>query len=146
MRTTRPEVLVLCGFPGSGKSTYCKELPNHVRINQDELGSRDACLREAAQALDAGKSVVIDRCNTTREQRRLWTRLAQDFGADTRCLYLFSDPEECMHRIHERKDHPTIKADMSFEKKREIVAAFVRTFELPSLEEGFGEIILRRNG
>lgn len=143
---SKREVLVLVGFPGAGKSTYCQQLPEYTRINQDTLGNRDACLKAASEALDCGHSIVIDRCNHNRDQRRHWIKLAQSYGVDARCVFLYVDPEECIHRIHMRKDHPTIKEEMPVEKKREIVAGFYKSFEMPDLEEGFAEILMRRNG
>lgn len=144
---SKKEVLVLMGFPGAGKSTYAKEFcTGYQYVNQDTLGTRDVCIKVAAEALEDGMSVVVDRCNHNRDQRRYWIKLAQDFGVNVRCLYLAVDPEECIARICARRDHPTITQQMPVEKKREIVAGFLKTFELPSLDEGFSEVILRRNG
>jgi len=140
-------MLILTGLPGSGKSTYAShfESDGWVRINQDILGSRDACLSLAAKTLSQGKNVIIDRCNTTKEQRAHWIRLALDYGADIQGVYLSCDMEECIYRIHHRKDHPTIKEEIPLEKKREIVVQFWKQLELPLLEEGFSSIMFKRN-
>ena len=40
-----PDVVILVGLMGSGKSTLCKQgiFPDFKRINQDQLGSRKKC-------------------------------------------------------------------------------------------------------
>lgn len=141
------EVLVLVGFPGAGKSTYCQrpELKDYVRVNQDEMGSKDKCVAVLSAALKDGKNVVVDRCNQDVKQRKLWIDLANYYGAIPRCVYLVVDPEVCFDRVFLRKNHPTITADLDAAKKRSIIAGFVRAFEMPTLEEGFNEVTYRRN-
>jgi predicted kinase len=141
------KVIVMTGLPGSGKSTYFqKEMyPEFERISQDVLGSRDKCISEASLLLDSGHNVVIDRVNHTKKQRSFWIDLAQKHGASLMSLFLVVAPEECIARIHSRKNHETIKEDMSLEKKRLIVYNFHKELEPPSLDEGFVTIIQTRN-
>merc|ERR1719329_1077518 len=60
-------VLVLCGLPGSGKSTLAARLQRELGwmvVNQDTLGSRQACMKVTRDALKSPSGrVVIDRCN-----------------------------------------------------------------------------------
>ena len=142
----KPQVLILCGLPGSGKSTICETtFPDYVRVNQDELGSKDKCVELFSKALAEKKNVVVDRCNQDVKQRKLWIDLAQYYSADVKCLYLSVDPDLCLDRIFLRKNHPTITADLSADKKRSIIAQFLRTFEPPTLQEAFSEITYKRN-
>lgn len=102
-------MLVLCGLPGSGKSTFSgmllKALPGWTRVNQvrvedshmhthtgtrsrgqaltrsqDELGTRQACEALAEEALGAGHHVLVDRCNFNAQQRKTWVALAQKWN------------------------------------------------------------------
>jgi len=48
--------------PASGKSSLCKKYlvpAGYVRVNRDELGTAEKCVKVADQALSEGKSVVI---------------------------------------------------------------------------------------
>lgn len=141
------KLLLLCGTPGSGKSTIAKELyPNYVRLNQDELGDRQTCINECIKAFTQGKDVIIDRCNINRSQRDHWISLGLNYGVESiTCLVLQEDPEECIARIHLRKGHPTIKDDISIDKRREIVYNFYNNFEMPSLKEGINKIIVSKS-
>ena len=136
-------MVVLCGLPGSGKSTFARSLeashPNKfVRINQDELKSRQKCERKVRQILrrtttspssvSASSSStqlrcpIIDRCNFDAHQRSTWYRLAEEGGAvDTSTndnhptipvdVVVFDIPyDECLRRCQNRKGHETIKS------------------------------------
>ena len=55
----------MVGIPGSGKSTIANELVKlgWDRVNQDEMKTRKVCETRMIQALEKGRSVVVDRCN-----------------------------------------------------------------------------------
>lgn len=140
------KVIIMCGMPGAGKSTFSSKYPSYVRINQDELGDRYACLEVFRKSIKEGKSVIIDRCNINKMQRSIWIREALKFGIkDVSAIYLAVDPELCIKRITERKDHPTIKTETPDTKKREIVENFMKSFEIPEISEGFSKILIIKN-
>jgi predicted kinase/predicted phosphohydrolase len=139
--TTPAEMIVLCGIPGSGKSTIAKifEGKEYARINQDELGNRKACMRTAEAALSKGLSVVIDRCNFNESQRATWVSMARRFKVDKiKAVVLNCDPAVALERATARTDHPTIK---SAESASVAVSAISGQWDYPALKEGFHEII-----
>lgn len=74
------------GPPACGKSTYARNVAENsvgrcVRINQDTLKTRPACLKAAREALSAGKSVVIDNTNAKKAQRAEWLSLASSLSS-----------------------------------------------------------------
>ncbi|WFD35396.1 hypothetical protein MCUN1_002250 [Malassezia cuniculi] len=77
-------VLVLVGVVGSGKSTFASAVAEQLgwtRCNQDELRRRDNVIAAAKDALESGRSVVIDRTNLDAMQRAHWIDLAREFQA-----------------------------------------------------------------
>lgn len=119
-------VLLLCGIPGSGKSTISRRilsaLPASVRrqwvsLNQDVIGPRKKMERLTEQALAAGSSVIIDRCNFDAEQRAHWVRIAAQHGV-TACYCVVVphalDINLCVARAFERGSDGIHAADTNW--------------------------------
>ena len=115
-----PKFLILCGFPGSGKSTFAKEMVlngsgKFVRCNQDELGKK-ACMNLLSKHANGNKRnngkkhVIVDRCNiTVADRNALMQLMFNPAPNDIACVYFDVSAEECCERIAKRQDHPTIK-------------------------------------
>jgi len=135
-------VVVLCGLPGSGKSTLAGELSSRLGwsvVNQDALGSRQACMKMARACLKEKEScVVIDRCNVDVKQRSVWVQLAMHdfgFGADALgCIWLDVSVDECEQRVMRRFGHSTLPAQAS---SKPVIHGFAESWQSPSSEEGF---------
>lgn len=131
------EVIVLCGLPGSGKSTLAKKLEEigYVRVNQDELGSRNKCKELMAKSLREKKSIVVDRCNFDINQRKSWIDLAAKYNVTRVHAVIVDTPIEiCKERIVTRQNHPTVKP---VEESKVLVDKFNDIWVDPSMAEGF---------
>lgn len=94
------EVVLFCGSPGSGKSTYYwRHLQplGYERVNQDILKTRDKCLNWARQHLEDGRSVVVDNTNADTETRASWIKLARAHGVPIRLVQFTASSRLCEH-------------------------------------------------
>ncbi|KAJ3209509.1 hypothetical protein HDU82_000648 [Entophlyctis luteolus] len=140
-RTPSPQVLVLCGLPGSGKSWFSKMLTQEsskwVAISQDDLKSRDSCENSASilgKSIPTGTCVVIDRCNPTPGERGIWLDILSVSAA---VLVHFDAPKEtCLMRAEQRLTHPTVKPATASTFVTSFAAQFV-TPKLPSEHKNF---------
>ena len=119
--TKSKEVVMLCGLPCSGKSTYIKEnLPEHFVVSRDEIienmfpelsyneawkkasqNTVDKKLQERLKLALKHDKVVIDMTNLTRKKRK--KRLSQ-FGEDysKKCIIFLPTLEEIKERNKQR--------------------------------------------
>lgn len=137
-------VTILCGYPGSTKSTYANKLYDSTEamiINQDIMGSRRNCLKTMENLLKLNLDIIVDRTNINRQQRSYFINLAKQYKAnEINCIVFKSSPEECIKRIQARKNHPTITEDFTVDKISDIVLKFVHSYEEPENHEGFNSI------
>eukprot|EP01033_Poteriospumella_lacustris_P000920 gene920-662_t len=145
-----PPVLMLCGLPASGKSTFAKALvaaqPEFfVRVNRDEMRGKGEVDRALAAALQpylktlngrkapaTTRCIVIDNCHVTATKRREWFEAVHRLP--TLCVYFDRPVDVCKLRVTQRVDHPTIPAGTA---GIPIIESMVRQWERPELAEGF---------
>lgn len=148
-----PTVYLLCGLPGSGKSTYAKELEKSgvVRMTLDEevfkrygrnftsgYAEKEAETKKHSEEqlveyLRGGVSVVLDWGFWKKAERTRIIELAQNAGAKSELVYFNVPFEELKSRIRGR-DMAT-NHDIS----DEMMDAFVKQFEEPKNE---GEVVV----
>lgn len=143
------EIIILIGFPGSGKTTYWREkLSDYIRISLYDLihmvgGNKKVAkkleLKCIERTLDMGFSVVIDRANLTRRRRAKIVDFARKKKVSVRALW-FSVEEHIWQKRNKRRiagekeSSPRVPEDKIEDMKKE--------FEEPSMNEGFYELII----
>lgn len=105
------QLILLVGPMGSGKSTYAHSFNKHFSIiSQDQMG--DTGHKSIfLDCLKAGKNVIVDRCNFTRNQRKFYIDLAKSYGYHTLIQEFYEPYKVCYNRIVNRQNHPTIPAE-----------------------------------
>jgi len=82
------ELVVFVGMAGSGKSSYySNNLQDHIHLEQDKLGTREKVLKALNNALETGKSIVIDATNPKQDNRLEYYKKAADKGYSIIVLY-----------------------------------------------------------
>jgi atypical dual specificity phosphatase len=98
----KADLVVLVGLPGSGKSWFssaalARNPTGWIHISQDEAGSRSTCETQIGRTptmIRGGPmpKVLLDRCNTSQEDRISWLRLAQ-WSTVPICVHFDYNPE-----------------------------------------------------
>jgi len=135
-------MVILMGLPGSGKSTLANQFKDFKIINQDKIGNRYDCLFAAEKHLSEGQSVVIDRTNINKKQRKYFIEIANKLDVNVYCVYLDIPKESCIKNILHRPNHETLPSGAGRDKINKVVSKFEKDMQFPELEEGFEEVIL----
>jgi len=131
-------VVLLCGLPGSGKSTLRGLLVREgwIYVSQDEMGTSEACEKALLRALRSGHSCLVDRCNVTSGERRLWMQhatraldkgLVKNTVLHFEAVWMATSPEICKQRAITREKHATL----SPETASNVIDRFCRGLSVP---------------
>lgn len=145
-----PTLHLICGLPGSGKSTFAKKLENKnfaLRLTPDEWMERivndgyneekreivEAIQWEIAQkVLSLGADVILEFGFWSRKERDEFRIQAKNIGAETKLYFLNTSREQLLHRLEERnKNLPThtfIVSESDLDK-------WLEQFEAPTSDE-----------
>lgn len=147
-----PKLIILCGIPGSCKSTYAKEYiekhTNTIHLSSDSIRAElwgDESIqgnpaevfalmqKRAICALNNGKNVVYDATNMTRKDRASIIAVCPKF-AKIECHIIWAPIEVCIERDAMR--------DRIVGK--EVIDRMLKRFQAPYYDEGFDEIKIIR--
>ena len=126
-----PKLIVLCGLPGSGKSTIsllCASLGWLRCSEEDNNNSPEAVV----SALQAGAHVVIDQCNVTASRRARWSALGRDdcglTPSEMVTVWTNSSIDACVHRISHRPPSTSLGSHLTFETPRGVILKSVKSY------------------
>lgn len=134
-RSTR-EVVIMVGYPASGKSTIAKSLIDvkasnpYYHIDGDTYKTPARMLKVAASNVES-HSIIFDATNGTVERRKLFIEFAKEYDLPVRCFWLKVDIDTAMERNKNRAatgDKKLIPAVVYY--------TYRKRFETPTNEEG----------
>jgi HAD superfamily hydrolase (TIGR01662 family) len=150
-----PEVVLLMGIQGAGKSELVKEYVErgYARLNRDELGGTlDDLVPRLQQLLTTGyQRVVMDNTYATRASRATAIAAARTYGVPVRCRHLQTPTNEAYAnltlRMLAKYGVPLGPNEMKMFRKADpnlpppqALAKWLGSFEPPYVEEGFAAV------
>ena len=133
-----PDLIIFVGIPGSGKSTFFEKnfATTHVHVSKDRMPNtsrRDERQEKMiADALAAGRDVVVDNTSPSRALREPLIAVARRCGARAVAYYFDCSVQLARARNRQREGKGRVPD----------VAIFVAAKKLqpPSQDEGFDEV------
>jgi bifunctional polynucleotide phosphatase/kinase len=104
------EVIIMIGYPGSGKSTIAKqyEKAGYTVISGDEYKTGPAMIK-AATATAAATSIVFDSTAGTKEKRHMFVKFAQENNMPVTAIWVQTSIDESMERNKQRAASTGVK-------------------------------------
>jgi predicted kinase len=133
-----PELILFVGIQASGKSTYYRThlAATHVHVSKDlmtNVRNRDQRqLQSIAEALAAGRSVVVDNTNPTPDARAPLIALGRKHGARVVAYFFESKVKDAVARNRSRAGKERVPDVAIFATAKRLVP--------PVLKEGFDEV------
>lgn len=128
------QVIIFIGIQGSGKSTFYKEnfFNTHLRINLDQLRTRNRESRFLKTCFETGTSFVVDNTNPLPQDRKRYIK--QAILMDYEIIGYFFDTvlEKALNRNRKRSDKMIIP-------EMGIIATYKKLIP-PSYKEGFNKL------
>lgn len=131
----KPEILLMVGYQGSGKSTIAKYISNNFDykiLSNDLLKNK----KKLINLINSTDSVIIDNTNPDLITRKLFIDIAKKNNIQIRCVLMLTSRELSKHNnsyrffVGEKEYIPDI-----------VYKIYDKKFIKPSLLEGFSEII-----
>ena len=131
------EIVLMVGYPGSGKSTYAQKTfadnERYIILHGDDHKTEASIKKALKKALteNPNKSVVLDATHSGKKKRKVFIDIAKEFNIPVRAIHITTSIEESMHRNLQREKHVPKIALYMFRKHHEV----------PDLVEGLYEVI-----
>ena len=131
-----PNVIILVGFPGSGKSTWVKQhYDQFARLDGDALKTSVKVVKALHNELEKRRNVVVDATNVTLERRSALITEAKKYNCKIYAVVFIVSVEECIRRVKDREDKggPHIPKIAIYKSNS--------TYVEPTINEGFDQIV-----
>ena len=93
------EIIIMCGFPGSGKSTIALNIygqhNNYVIVSKDLYKSR--LMTIIKQSLKKKLSIVVDNTNIDLKNREIYIKVAKENNIPIKCIHVNTSLNLCKH-------------------------------------------------
>jgi bifunctional polynucleotide phosphatase/kinase len=132
---TEREVVIMVGYPASGKSTVSTKLIpyGYVRIDGDVLKTGAKMRREANKYVKKS-SIIFDATNGTAKKRAEFIQFAKDHGLSVRVIWMQTTIDEAMNRNKQRAN------DGGTNIPAVVYYTYRKRFEEPTTAEGISVI------
>lgn len=128
------EVVIMVGYPASGKSTIAHSLKDYHVVSGDEQKTAPKMIKDAEKHLD--QSIVFDSTAGTKEKRAAFVDFAKKHKLPVRVFWVQTSIEESMEQNKQRalEGGPKIPNVVFY--------MYRKSFEEPKEDEGFSVVVI----
>jgi bifunctional polynucleotide phosphatase/kinase len=137
MESNVREIVILVGFPGSGKTTIAKKIcenEKYIHVEGDVYKTPFNMIKKALEYSASEKSIVFDATNGTITKRKEYVDFAKKYNYSVRCIHLCC-PYEIAYSQNMKREDGAIVPKIAYH-------LYSKMFEEPTEEEGFTLVVI----
>jgi len=105
--SNQPEIIIMMGYPGSGKSTIARNIcknTNYIHIEGDIYKTSSKMIKKSIEYILQNKSIVFDATNASSEKRKEYIDLGKKYNYKIICVHVSTSRDNSYKRNKERDD------------------------------------------
>jgi bifunctional polynucleotide phosphatase/kinase len=127
-----PEIIIMVGYPGSGKSTIANNIcsnEKYIHISGDKLKTTSKMKKSALEHITQSKSIVFDATHSSIKKRKELIDFGYSYKYDIKCIHVTTSMDISFKRNRLREDKKQVP--------KIAYSVFKKNYEEPSESEGF---------
>lgn len=89
-------MILMCGYPGSGKSSFAKQF-GYLIASNDDSGTASKCKKLVTNTLKTGTNIVVDNTHSTVKSRKEYYDLGKKYDYHMSIVYVDNDIQFCYY-------------------------------------------------
>lgn len=130
--SNEPEIIIMVGFPGSGKSTIAKQIcknENYILIEGDVYKNSNKMIKKSLEFILQNKSIIFDATNSSIKKRQEYILFAQKYNYNVKCIHVTTSLDISYKRNKNREEIKQVP--------KIAYHVYKKYYEEPTEKEGF---------
>lgn len=127
-----PEIIIMVGYPGSGKSTIAKTIcknENYIHIEGDVYKTSNKMKKASIQHILESKSIIFDATHSSIKKRNEYIEFSKKYSYEVKCIHATTSLDESYKRNKLRSDEKVVP--------KIAYSVYKKYYQEPTEEEGF---------
>jgi bifunctional polynucleotide phosphatase/kinase len=130
--TDEKQIIIMMGYPGSGKSTIAKNICKNecfIYIEGDLYKSSTKMIKASLGHIENNKSIVFDATNSSSKKRKEYIELGKKYNYKVVCVHV-STPLEIAYKRNKLRNYEKYVPKIAY-------SVYSKNYEQPNENEGF---------